>query len=198
MATALSALLGVAVGQFLQGRRENIRWARERELEDERREEQRQRDRELWTREDRNRFIDKVREAYVDYQNSAYVLSAYFFNTVREVDEADTGEIEREDLLAERDFSGRFTDLNNQLKIVRTRLRLLAPPEVLSAVTNIDEILMPSIEVFMTSSDAARQLWTSLRSARFDLFNAMRSDLDPRMPPLATDQTSGFVDETVK
>ena len=64
---AVSALLGVAVGQVVQGRREERRWSRERERDAEQRTDARDRDRELWGREDRHRFVETKRAIYADY-----------------------------------------------------------------------------------------------------------------------------------
>jgi len=64
---AVTALAGVLLGQVLQGRREEKRWHRGRERDQELSSHQRAQNVALWAREDRNRFVDYRRDLYADY-----------------------------------------------------------------------------------------------------------------------------------
>lgn len=150
--TALAALLGVVVGQAWQARREQRRWKWERELDAEHREEQRQRDREMWAREDRNRFTEQKRQIYVDYQTSAYRISVLLVDTSRRLRElqssGDGHDLDSGEFLDSIGFAAQFTEKYDDLKIIRNHIRIMAPADVIAAVTRIDQVLIPVIDVF--------------------------------------------------
>jgi len=196
--TALAALLGVVVGQAWQARREQRRWKWERELDAEHREEQRQRDREMWAREDRNRFTEQKRQIYVDYQTCAYRISVLLVDTthrLREVRNSGDGHaLDGRALLDSLDFVTQFTEKYDDLKVIRNHIRIMAPAEIVAAVTRIDQVLIPAIDVFCEAyPKSARDLWIGLRSARLELFNTMRRDLDPEGSLLTEGVTAQFI-----
>jgi hypothetical protein len=196
--TALAALLGVVVGQAWQARREQRRWKWERELDAEHREEQRQRDREMWAREDRNRFTEQKRQIYVDYQTSAYRISVLLVNTSRRLGElqssGDGHDLDSSEFLDSIGFATQFTDKYDDLKMIRNHIRIMAPADVIEAVTRIDQVLIPVIDVFREADPRmARDLWLSLRKARLELFNTMRRDLDPEGSLLTEIVTAQFI-----
>jgi hypothetical protein len=197
--TAIAALVGVGVGQFWQGRREDMRWARERKLDAERREEQRQRDREMWAREDRHRFIEQKRQVYVEYQTCAYRISVTIVDTYRHLaniknSQKSASTRKRELLDNELYFAEKFTSQYDSLKVVRNHLRLMASAEVVSTVTRIDNILIHVLDE-MRSGDlrTGYSLWSSLRAARRDLVDIMRRDLNPESSPLISSDAPHFV-----
>lgn len=196
--TALAALLGVVVGQAWQARREQRRWKWERELDAEHREEQRQRDREMWAREDRNRFTEQKRQIYVDYQTCAYRISVLLADTshrLRELQSSGDGhDLDSGEFLDSIGFTTQFTEKYDDLKVIRNHIRIMAPADVVAAVTRIDQVLIPAIDVFREAdSRTARDLWLSLRKARLELFNTMRRDLDPEGSLLAEGTTAQFI-----
>ncbi len=198
--TAFSALFGVVVGQYWQGRREERRWWWERELDAEHREEQRLRDREMWARDDRNRFMDQKRQIYVDYHTCAYNISVLIIDTGRRMRESqsatDNPDLGSGDFLDSLDFAKKFTEKYDELKVIRNYIRLMAPAEVLTAVTRIDEILIPVIDRFYDNGmQAAPEIWSNLRTARFELFDVMRRDLNPGGSMLPDGTIPQFVSE---
>lgn len=196
--TAFAALLGVFVGQFWQGHREDKRWSRERELDVEHREEQRQRDHEIWAREDRHRFTEQKRQVYVDYQTRAYHVSVLLLATSKYLSQKDAAKGENFDsraLLDGLDFTRQFAEKYDDLKAVRNHIRLIAPADVLAAVTRIDQVLVPAIGSLYADARQARDLWSNLRAARFELVDAMRRDLNPGTSLLADEVMPPFVSQ---
>jgi hypothetical protein len=196
--TALAALLGVVVGQAWQARREQRRWKWERELDAVHREEQRQRDREMWAREDRNRFTEQKRQIYVDYQTCAYRISVLLVDTsrrMREVQSSGDGhDLDSGAFLDSLDFATKFAEKYDDLKVIRNHIRIMAPAEVVASVTRIDQVLIPAIDVFYEADpQSVRDLWISLRSARLELFDTMRRDLDPEGSLLTEGVTAQFI-----
>ena len=196
--TALAALLGVVVGQAWQARREQRRWNWERELDAEHREEQRQRDREMWAREDRNRFTEQKRQIYVDYQTCAYRISVLLADTSRRLHELQSSgnghDLDSGEFLNSLGFAAQFTEKYDDLKVIRNHIRIMAPADVVAAVTRIDQVLIPAIDVFCEAdSRTARDLWLNHRKARLELFNTMRRDLDPEGTLLTEGVTAQFI-----
>lgn len=196
--TALAALIGVIVGQAWQAQREQRRWKWERELDAEHREEQRQRDREMWAREDRNRFTDQKRQVYVDYQTCAYRISTFLVETSQLLsEEQSASNQDRRDcsvVLDDLEFTGQFTQKYDDLKVIRNHIRLMGPPQVVAAVTRIDEVLIPAKEVFYEADlRKVRDLWVALRTARIELFDSMRKDLDPESALLSDGPIAQFI-----
>jgi hypothetical protein len=196
--TAIAALAGVLIGQFWQGHRENMRWARERELDAEHREEQRQRDREMWAREDRHRFTEQKRQIYVEYQPCAYRISVTIVDTYQRLSNVkkarEDANIRREFLDDELGFAEKFTSQYEDLKVVRNHIRLMAPAGVVAAITRIDKILIRVFAVVYSGDlQMGHGLWDSLRAARLDLVDIMRLDLSPESSPLTNSDVPHFV-----
>jgi hypothetical protein len=182
--SALAALLGVAVGQAWQARREQRRWKWERELDAEHREEQRHRDREMWAREDRNRFTEQKRQIYIDYQNYAYSISVFLFETSYSLrkTQGSGGEhnLGKGTSLDDPNYAKRFAEKRENLGVIRNHVRLMAPSAVLVAIARIDQVLIPAVNVLQEADPGkVHDLWVGLRAARLELFNTMRQDLNP-------------------
>jgi hypothetical protein len=195
--TALAALLGVVVGQAWQARREQKRWRSERELDAEHREDQRQRDRDMWAREDRNRFTEQKRQIYADYQTCAYRISVLLVDASQlrgAQSSADGDDLDSDTFLNNLNFTARFTERYDNLKVIRNHIRLMAPADVVAAATRIDQILIPAIDVLHEADPRKiRDLWNRLRVARLELFDWMRRDLDPESSLLTECATVQFI-----
>jgi len=183
---ALAALAGVLLGQFIQGRREEKRWHRERERDEALWSQQRDKDAALWAREDRIRFADYRRDLYADFLATLIRYADLLERASVEIDIEEHRRVDEGETLLDNYgawlYERGYDDLaptGKDLDLLTQRVGLVAPAPVERTAASLNYVARSAIEMLIINKkptlayDVTQDVFNGIP----ELHTLMRADL---------------------